>query len=84
MRIIVKSEDTNIHLCLPTNLIFSKGTVWLANHFGRKYAGDAMKDIPPEAMDRLFAEFRRIKRQYGHWDLVEVSEADGTEVKITL
>ena len=43
-----------------------------------------MKDIPPEALDKLFGEFRRIKRQYGHWDLVEVSEADGTEVKITL
>lgn len=84
MRIQVKSEDTNIKLLLPTNLIFSKGTVWLANHFGRKYAGDAMKDIPPEALDKLFAEFRRTKRQYGHWDLVEVSEADGTEVKITL
>ena len=84
MRIKVKSEDTNIHLRLPTNLIFSKGTVWLANHFGRKYAGDAMKDIPPEGLDRLFAEFRRTKRQYGHWDLVEVHRADGSEVKITL
>ena len=84
MRIRVKSDGCNINIPLPTNLVFSKGTVWLANHFGRKYAGDAMKDIPPEALDKLFGEFRRIKRQYGHWDLVEVTEADGTEVKITL
>ena len=84
MRIRVKSEDTNINLLLPTNLIFSKATVWLANRYGRKYAGDAMKDIPPEAMDRLFAELRRIKRRYGHWDLVEVRGSDGAEVKITL
>ena len=84
MRIRVKSENTNINLILPTNLIFSRGTVWLANHFGRKYAGDSMQDIPPEAMKRLFAEFRHIKRQYGHWTLVEVRSADGSGVEITL
>ena len=84
MRIKVRSQDTNINIPLPTNLVFSKGTVWLANRFGRKYAGDAMKDIPPEALDRLFGEFRRIKRQYGHWTLVEVRSANGEEVEITL
>ena len=84
MRIKVKSEDTNVNLVLPTNLIFGRGTVWLANHFGRKYAGDAMKNIPPEALDRLFAEFRRIKRRYGSWELVHVISSDGEEVHITL
>ena len=84
MRIKVKDEDTNINLLLPTNLIFSKGTVWLANHFGRKYAGDAMKGIPPEALDAVFTELRRIKRRYGHWTLVEVRSADGSGVEITL
>ena len=84
MRIKIKDEDTDINLLLPTNLIFSKGTVWLANHFGRKYAGDAMKDIPPEALDRLFAEFRRIKRKHKHWVLVEVASSDGDEVSIAL
>ena len=84
MRITVKSEDANINLVLPTNLIFGRGTVWLANHFGRKYAGEAMQDIPPEALDRLFAEFRRIKRRYRRWTLVEVHSADGSDVEITL
>lgn len=84
MRIKIKDEDTDINLLLPTNLIFSKGTVWLANHFGRKYAGDAMKDIPPEALDRLFAEFRRIKRKYKRWVLVEVESSDGDAVSIEL
>ena len=84
MRIKVKDEDTDINLLLPTNLIFSKGTVWLVNHFGRKYAGDAMKDIPPESLDRLFAEFRRIKRKHKHWVLVEVASSDGDEVSIVL
>lgn len=84
MRIKVKSEDTNIKLILPTNLIFGRGMVWLANRFGRKYAGNALRDIPPEALDVLFAEFRRIKRKYGRWTLVEVHSADGAEVEITL
>ena len=84
MRIKVKSEDTNINIPLPTNLVFSKATVWLANRVGRKYAGDAMQDIPPEALDRLFAEVRRIKRKYRAWELVHVISSDGDEVHITL
>lgn len=84
MRIKVKSEDANVNLVLPTNLIFSKGTVWLAKRFGWKYAGEAMKYLPPEGMDALFAEFRRTKRQYGRWTLVEVHSADGSEVEIIL
>ena len=84
MRIRVKSDGCNRNIPLPTNLVFSKGTVWLANHFSRKYAGDAMKDIPPESLDRLFAEFRRIKRKHKHWVLVEVASSDGDEVSIAL
>ena len=84
MRIKVKGDGHNINIPLPTSLVFSKGTVWLANHFGRKYAGDAMRDIPPEALDKLFAEFRRIKRKHKHWVLVEVHSADGEDVEITL
>ena len=84
MRIIVKSGDTNIDIPLPTNLVFSKAAVLLANRVGRKYAGDAMKNIPPEALDRLFGEFRRIKRRYGSWELVHVISSDGEEVHITL
>lgn len=84
MKIQVKSEGHHIQLLLPTGLVFSKGTVWLANHFGRKYAGDAMKAIPPQALEELFAELRRIKKKYGSWDLVEVKSASGEEVLIRL
>ena len=84
MRIQVTSEDMNLKLILPTALIFNRGIVWIANHFGRKYAGEAMAGIAPEHLDTLFAEFRRIKRKYGKWDLVELESADGEYVKITL
>ena len=84
MRIRVKSENTSINLVLPTNWIFNKGTVWLARRFGVKYAAESMKNVPPEALDRLFRELRRIKRTRGRWELVEVRSADGDEVQITL
>ena len=84
MRIQVTSEDMNLKLVLPTALIFSRGTAWIANHAGRKYAPEAMNGIAPEHLDTLFAEFRRIKKQYGQWELVEMVSADGEYIKITL
>lgn len=84
MRIKVSDKDTNLDIILPTGLVFSKGTVWLANHVARKYAGDAMEKLSPEALEMLFAEFRRIKRKYGKWDLVEVESADGDRVLVRL
>lgn len=84
MRIRIQSEEHQFTVLLPTGLVFSKATVWLANHFGRKYAGDAMKDIPPEAMDALFAEFRRIKKKHGTWELADIESAGGERVKVVL
>ena len=43
-----------------------------------------MKNIPPEAVEALFTEFRRIKRKYKNWELVKIEGADGSIVDITL
>ena len=77
MRIRVKSGETNIRIWFPTGLVFNRVTVWLADKVGRKYAGDAMPQISEKDMNKLFAEFRRIKRTYGRWTLVEVETSDG-------
>lgn len=84
MKIQVQSQDTNINLILPTALVFSRGSAWLANHVGRKYAGSAMDQIPPEVLKQLFAEFRRIKRKHGSWKLVEVDSSVGDRIRIEL
>ena len=84
MRIRVKSGERSIRLWFPTGLVFNRGTVWLADTVGRKYAGDAMPQISAKDMNKLFAEFRRIKRTYGRWTLVEVESADGHRVLIEL
>ena len=84
MKIVIQNDGRNITLRLPSALIFSKGSVWLANTLGRKYAPEAMSDIPPEALAALCAEFRRMKKRYGSWELVDVSAADGARVSVIL
>ena len=84
MKIIVKTPEHDIRLGIPTALIFSQGSAWLANKLGRKYAPEAMMNIPPEAIPALCAELRRIKKKYGPYELVEVESASGEHVKITL
>lgn len=84
MKIQVENRERSFTVPLPTTLVFSRGTAWLANHFGRKYAEDMFKDIPPQAMKAMMAEFRRIKKKYGTWELVDVESADGQRVKVIL
>lgn len=84
MRIRIHSEDCNLNLRLPTNLIFSDLTAVLGGTVGKKYAGNAMEGLTPGQMKRLFREFRRIKRQYGSWELVDVRSSNGDTVKVIL
>ncbi len=84
MRIRIRDKGMGFSLIIPTNLFFSRPVQYLSNHTARKYAPEAMNNISPEAMDALFSEIRRIKRRYGHWELVEVDSADGEYVQIIL
>ena len=49
-----------------------------------QYAPEAMVEIPPEAIPKLCAELRRLKKKYGALELVELDTAGGDHVKITL
>ena len=84
MRIRIKSDERNLNIVLPTKLIFGRWIVYLANTVGRKYAGEQMAAISPEALDALFKEFPRIKDHYGKWELVDIQSSDGESVKIIL
>ena len=83
MKIQIRSSNRTFVIPLPTNLLFSQGSAWLVNHMGRKYS-DELRDLPPEAVDKLFAEFRHIKHRYGKWTLVEVCSAGGDGVSVIL
>lgn len=84
MRVRVKTKDCNLNLVLPTRLLFGKTVVRFANSIGRRYAAEAMEKIPPEALEAICAELRRIKAVYGKWDLVDIRSADGDEIRIIL
>ena len=84
MRIQIKSGTSRLNFWLPTCLVFGKITVRLANSIGRRYAAEAMKDIPPEAIEAIFAEFSRIKRVHGKWELVDIQSSNGDIVKVIL
>lgn len=99
MRIRLSGEGHNIQIPVPTRMIFSKFSVWLYLNLARKLSSRAsryvpenveisvdeiLEKLPDEAVYALSAEIMRIKRKYGHWNLVEVKSADGEEVTITL
>ena len=84
MKIHIKSEGQDLRLWLPTSLIFSKTVARLGGKYGKRYAGDVMKNIPPEAIEMLFAEFRQMKGKHKNWELVKIERADGSVVDISL
>lgn len=84
MKIRIRTEGHSINLAFPTRLLVGKTAVRLANRIGRRYAAEAMEKIPPEALEAICAELRRIKKIYGTWDLVDMRSADGDEIRIIL
>ena len=100
MKIRIETNERSFSIPLPTGLIFSSGSAWILQHLGNKYArasgmddpdfvlfdfsGHEGKEISPDAMKRLFAELRRIKKRYGSWELVDVQSSGGQHIRITL
>lgn len=80
MKIHVKSGEHNIRLWLPTNLFFNPLVARVAVRYGLRNAPESVRNISPEAIEALFAEFRRIKKKHGHWELVDMVRENGTEV----
>jgi len=84
MKIRIKSNKANFILYFPTGLIFNKTTAKIANTVGRKYSGNAMKNISPEALELFCTELGAIKKRYGRWELVKIQSANGDIVEIIL
>lgn len=84
MKITVSSGNHRIHLVLPTRLVFSKLLVRLGLRIAGKYAPDEMKHIPPEAVEVLCEEIRRIKKRHKRWEIVDIGSASGDIVRIEL
>lgn len=84
MKINIQSNDRNLRFYFPTGLIFNRTIARIGNVLGRKYAADSMIHISPEALEVLFTELGRIKKQHGTWELVKVESASGEIIEIVL
>ena len=99
MKIRINAGGKRFHIAIPTDLIFSKPSVWLymkiarkCTAIGKRYmhedvdvsVNDILDNIPEEAVYALCQELRRIKRKHGSWQLLEVESADGSVVNIAL
>lgn len=79
MKIHVKSGEHNIRLWFPTGLVFNPLVAQLVR-YGLRNAPDSGGNISPDAIAALFAEFRRIKKKHGKWELVDMVRENGAEV----
>ncbi len=83
MKVYIRSKERGFTVILPTRLLFSKGILKFGLKVGKRYS-DAVPDIPPEAVDALCDEIRRIKKTHASWELVDIRSADGETVRIVL
>lgn len=83
MKIRIRSDEHNFSIVLPTRVLFSKSILKFGLRIGKKYSAD-VPDIPPETVDALCDEIRRIKKKHGSWELVNVQSAGGEQVQIIL
>ncbi len=84
MRVLVKDSKRTIRFWLPTSLIFSNITAEIASRTMSQYVSEPCVNLSAVQLRALFAEFRRIKRQYGSWILVDVQSSEGQTVNIIL
>lgn len=83
MKIRIRSDGHNFSIILPTRMLFSKEILKFGLRIGKKYS-DAVPNFPPEVIDALCDEIKRIKKKHGSWELVNVKSADGEQVQIIL
>lgn len=79
MKILIQSRERTLRIPLPTGLVLSPLFLGLAF---RNFSANG--SLPPEATRLVSAELRRVRAEYGTWELVDIHSADGTRIKIVL
>lgn len=79
MRIIVKGEDTNIDLILPTLMISSRLGIKLIS----KYCGLDQNGLTPAQLSTIAKKLKNFRKKHKGWVLIE-AESDGYKVVIKL
>ena len=84
MRIHISNGSRNIHVAIPTGLLFNRLTAHIGLHYVRKYASDTCDNLTPAQINAFFTELHRVKQMRGRYELVDVQTVDGQKVKIIL
>ena len=80
MRIIVRDGEHNLNIPIPTGLVVNRLTARVACAALKKQG----VPITQRQMARLMKAWRRFRRHYPKWTLVEVEGHEGEQVKIEL
>lgn len=78
------SGGTGFAFALPTRMLFSPKMLKFAIRTGQKHVEAEVPHIPPEAVDALCAEIKRIKKKHGTWTLIDIESADGDLVQVII
>ncbi len=84
MKIVIQEASGNtITVPVPNFLVTSPAFYRFGLSMGKRYAGDAMPQIPTETLIAVANALKQAKKQNGSWELVHVESASGEIVTIT-
>ena len=87
MKIKVQDKGRAYRIFIPGRLIWGRLTLRLVR-YGLSKASccgpDILSQLPPEAVEKLLLELRRLKKMHGSLELVEINTAQGQYIKVTL
>jgi hypothetical protein len=85
MKISIHSSDGHsICIPFPTAFLASPTAVRFALNIVKRHARISMPNISPEAAQALCQSIRRIKQQYGQWELIHMESTNGDLISIVL
>lgn len=72
MRIVVKGDDANIDLVLPTPFLYSRLGIKLIS----KYCGIDQSGLTPAQMSSIAKNLKSFRKKHKGWVLIEVDSDD--------
>lgn len=84
MKIIVKSQETNLKIRIPTALLLNRLTAAVGARVIEKHVPQDVLTIEGKDLIRLVKEVNRVRKFHKDMPLVDVEDADGDVVKIYL
>lgn len=87
MKIKIQDKGRTYRIFIPGWLIWGRLTLRLVRYGlskASRYGPEILSQLPPEAVEKLLLELRRIKKLHGKLELAEVRSSDGQYIKVTL